>query len=443
MHSSPVRRAHVTVAARFAAAPTAVWSRFVDFAEAHVGPGGSVEALRPGASRWVRRSSTDLGVVEERTSTDEGVVAYRARVPGGSALDDLDAVVRVSQDGAGSLVTWSTEALAEQTLAERALLRRWLGARLGRAGGTVLPPLTMDVWLGDYRPIARAGLDGTGTATWSPTTATLIAGERDAVLVDALMTADEAERLVEWIRVSGKRLRSVIVTHGQADHFFGLGHVLRAFPEATATAVPDVAEHAREQTGAAFRSRWDELFPGRLPVALSAPMPSPAGTFDLEGHQVQLFDVGCVAGRPTSVVSVRHLDAVIGGDLVYNGVHPWLLGTDRTDRVAWSRALDLVEALRPAWVIAGHRDPDATSDAAAQQVAALRSYLRGFDVALTSSSDAAELTRRMVHRWPDHGNRSTLEASAATQFASGRDTAREDYPDLLPGTPSGGPTGLG
>ncbi len=139
MHSSPVRRAHVTVAARFAAAPTAVWSRFVDFAEAHVGPGGSVEALRPGASRWVRRSSTDLGVVEERTSTDEGVVADRARVPGGSALDDLDAVVRVSQDGAGSLVTWSTEALAQQTLAERALLRRWAPGSAAPVGRSCRP----------------------------------------------------------------------------------------------------------------------------------------------------------------------------------------------------------------------------------------------------------------------------------------------------------------
>lgn len=433
MQGAPVRRAHVTVAARFASTPTEVWSRFADFADAHVGAGGSVEVLVPGESRWVRRSSADLGVIEERSGDGaDGIVAYRARVPGGSALDDLDAVVRVSQDGAGSLVTWSTEGLAQRTEDDRERVRDWLAERLRAAGGHVLPPLAMDIWLGDYRPIARTGLDGTGTATWSPTTATLIAGARDAVLVDALMTVDEADDLVAWIRGTGKRLRAVVVTQGQADHFFGLGQVLRAFPDAVATAVADVAEQARAHTEPVLRSRWETLFPGRLPTTVTVPTPAPAGAIDLEGHTLQLFDVGEVGGRPTSLVSVRHLDALVGGDLVYNRVHPWLIGTDGASRRRWWRSLDLVEALRPAWVVAGHRHPDAVSDAAGPQVDDLRRYLEDVEAVLATSTEPSAFVAEMAARWPDHGNRSTLEASAVALCTSGRAHAPSEFPDLLP-----------
>jgi glyoxylase-like metal-dependent hydrolase (beta-lactamase superfamily II) len=437
VHSPPVRRAHVTVAARFETTPSEVWSRFVDFSDAHVGPGGWSEVLVPDESRWVRRAAADLGVVEERRGNSvDGVLAYRARVPGGSALDDLDAVVRVSQDGHGSLVTWSTEGLARRSAADREQVGRWLAERLQSAGGRVLPPLTMDVWLGSSRPIARTGLDGTGPATWSPTTATLITGERDAVLVDALMTVDEADDLVAWIRGTGKRLRAVVVTQGQADHFFGLGQVLRAFPGAVATAVAGVAEQAQVHTRPALRSRWETLFPGRLPPTVTAPTPAPAGAIDLEGHALQLFDLGEVGGRPTSVVSVRDLDTLVGGDLVYNRVHPWLVGTDPASRRRWWRSLDVVEALRPSWLVAGHRHPEAVSDAAGPQVADLRRYLEDVDVVLGMSADPTSFVATMTDRWPDHGNRSTLEASAVALFAPARTIVPTQFPDLLPGGPT-------
>lgn len=435
MELSSVRRVHATVAARFDASPTAVWSLFEDFANAHGGSGASTEMLAADSSRWIRRAPADLGVVEERRRSEDGLAAYRARVPGGSAFDDLDAVVRVSQEGEGSVVTWSTQSVDNRSASERERLQQWLAERLRSAGGTVLSPLTMDVWLGEYRTIARAGLGGGAAATWSPTTATLVAGQRDAVLIDALMTAEEGEQLVEWIRASGKRLRAVIITQGQADHFFGLDQVLRAFPDVVATAVTDVAQYAQAQTQSGLKPRWETLFPGKLPTTVTAPSPLPAGSLDLEGHSLQLFDVGLIGERPTSVVSVRHLDAMIGGDLVYNRVHPWLIGTDRGTRQRWSRALDLVEALRPAWVIASHRDPDENSDAALPQVEEHRRYLREFDEVLASASDARSFVEEMVGRWPNHGNRSTLEASAVSQFVGGRALAPADYPDLLPQRP--------
>lgn len=49
---------------------------------------------------------------------------------------------------------------------------------------------------------------------WVPTSATLIYGQRDAVLVDALLTVEQAHALVDWVAASGKNLTTIYVTHG-------------------------------------------------------------------------------------------------------------------------------------------------------------------------------------------------------------------------------------
>src|ERR1700751_4019170 len=56
---------------------------------------------------------------------------------------------------------------------------------------------------------------------WSPTSSTLIYGDGDAVLVDALLTVEEGQHLADWVSASGKNLTTIYVTHGHGDHFFG------------------------------------------------------------------------------------------------------------------------------------------------------------------------------------------------------------------------------
>jgi hypothetical protein len=47
-------------------------------------------------------------------------------------------------------------------------------------------------------------------ATWPASTATLISGDHDAVLVDALLTTTEGERLAAWVENTGKRLHTIL-----------------------------------------------------------------------------------------------------------------------------------------------------------------------------------------------------------------------------------------
>jgi glyoxylase-like metal-dependent hydrolase (beta-lactamase superfamily II) len=69
---------------------------------------------------------------------------------------------------------------------------------------------------------------GESQRMWSPTTSTLIRGERDAVLVDPLLTIDESRALADWVVAAGVNITTIFVTHAHADHFFGASAILRA-----------------------------------------------------------------------------------------------------------------------------------------------------------------------------------------------------------------------
>ena len=67
---------------------------------------------------------------------------------------------------------------------------------------------------------------------------TLIFGEYDAVLVDAMTTVAEAEALANWVALHNRNLETIYITHAHFDHFFGLSVLLDRFPMARAIATP-------------------------------------------------------------------------------------------------------------------------------------------------------------------------------------------------------------
>jgi glyoxylase-like metal-dependent hydrolase (beta-lactamase superfamily II) len=54
--------------------------------------------------------------------------------------------------------------------------------------------------------------------TFSPTTSTLIFGVTEAVLIDAQNVRSDVAALGDLIEQSGRRLTTIYVTHGHADH---------------------------------------------------------------------------------------------------------------------------------------------------------------------------------------------------------------------------------
>ena len=127
---------------------------------------------------------------------------------------------------------------------------------------------------------------------WVPTSATLIYGERDAVLVDAFLTVEQAHAAVEWVAASGKNLTTIYITHGHGDHFFGIGALLDRFPNAKAVATPDVLKVMRRQISPEFvGSFWKARYPGQIPEHLVLPGELQGNVIDLEGRDLVAVEV--------------------------------------------------------------------------------------------------------------------------------------------------------
>jgi hypothetical protein len=80
--------------------------------------------------------------------------------------------------------------------------------------------LSMDVFNGGYQPVPGGpGWDDSAPATWPASTSTLISGDRDAVLVDALLTTGQGERLAVWRKrlLAAAVMTAAAVWGGEAD----------------------------------------------------------------------------------------------------------------------------------------------------------------------------------------------------------------------------------
>jgi glyoxylase-like metal-dependent hydrolase (beta-lactamase superfamily II) len=162
--------------------------------------------------------------------------------------------------------------------------------------------IKLDVYVSLYKPISMLpSWDDAQPATWPANSVSLLSGEKEAVLIDALITYAEAQRVVEWIRATKKRLTTVYITHGHGDHFFGSDTILAAFPEAKAVALPEVVPFAPEQVSAGYMGLWDGFFPNRIPEHPCVPEPLQGGVILLEGHELRPIMVGQSDTTPSSV----------------------------------------------------------------------------------------------------------------------------------------------
>src|ERR1700738_204678 len=204
----------------------------------------------------------------------------------------------------------------------------------------------------DVLTIKRPGLSrdlpaGKEELMWVANSSTLIHGERDAVLVDTFLTTEQSQTLLNWVVASGKNLTAIYVTHAHGDHFFGLAPLLERFPHARAVATPEVVKAMHEQLSpASIDNFWLRLFPGEIPDRLLVAESLEDNELELEGHKLVAVNAGRTDTAHSTCLHAPSIGLIVGGDAVYNGIHPYLGETDTQSRLEWISTLDKLEGLR-------------------------------------------------------------------------------------------------
>lgn len=284
--------------------------------------------------------------------------------------------------------------------------------------------------------LACAGLAAGGTAhaetkltatvfTASPggflVSSTLVAGEKEAVLIDAQFSLADAHRLIAQILESKKTLTTVYVTHGHPDHYFGLAAIKAAFPKAKLVAHPAAVAEIKK-TWQAKVKQWGPMYGALVPEAPVVPAALAGKSITLEG---QTLEIRTAQGdsADNSYIWIPSIKTVIAGDIVFSNVHVWTRDSNAEQRKAWIKTLDEIAALGPTAVVAGHRDPKSKDDSAA--VRATREYLETFDAAVASSKSAAEVQQKLKAKYGSYQLDIILQLGAEAAFAAPAPAAKK------------------
>ena len=265
--------------------------------------------------------------------------------------------------------------------------------------------LTYDVFVNEPPP--QDGVLPNGEPKrFSPTASTLIYGSRDAVLTDPGMTTDQARALGDWVAGKRRNLTEIFITHGHGDHWFAAGLLAERFGARVVASAGTIAQmHANAATRPLL---WDKVYAGMIPPTPVTAVTVPGNRFTLEGHDLVIVEVGSTDSDDTTVLHVPDLDLVVAGDVIYNGVHMYLVQSVLVGGFGpWRAAIAKVEALRPRHIVAGHQNK-LLDDDADRTIAETRQYLDDAEELLRTESTAVDCFNAKLERYPNHLGRTVL-----------------------------------
>ncbi|PWF25548.1 MBL fold metallo-hydrolase [Corticimicrobacter populi] len=248
-----------------------------------------------------------------------------------------------------------------------------------------------------------------GEAAIFAVSSVLVQGKDEAILIDAQFSAEQARKLADQIKASGKKLGIIYISHGDPDYYFGLDTLQAAFPEAKILATPQTIAHI-EATKDEKLKVWGPQLGENAPGKIVVPQPLEGDTLTLEGQELKIIGLdGATPDR--TVVWIPSIRTVAGGIPVLWGEHVWMADTQTPEsHKQWLETLAQIKALNPATVIPGHFVGTLPEGVGAVDFTS--EYIQAFDEETAKAANSAELIAAMQARYPGLGGDGSLELSA-------------------------------
>lgn len=236
-------------------------------------------------------------------------------------------------------------------------------------------------------------------------TSTLIEGDKEVLLVNAQFSKSEALRIAADILDSGKSLKTIFVSYGDPDFYFGLDVFKQYFPNVQIIATPETVKHIQD-TQALKVAYWGPKMGANAPSKIIVPQAYTAKTLKLENENIEIK-----GNKELTYLWIPSAKAVVGGIPVSSGIHLWMADTPTTkDRHEVIQTLENIKSLNPKVVVPAHMKSGAAEGMDAVNFSI--DYLKQYEKAVKVTNDSTTLIQKMQTQYPSLTETSSLELGA-------------------------------
>lgn len=226
----------------------------------------------------------------------------------------------------------------------------------------------------------------------------IVMGNNDAVLLDAQWTLSNAHRVIAEILETGRRLTTIYITHAHPDHYFGVGTIAEAFPQARVVAMPVDADMINRQFFGKTEI-WEEVIGAHNVCRKTVEVESlEADHLELESHRLEILPQVMGDMRFNSMVWIPSIKTLYGSDVLFNQAHPFTCEVTAEERAQWIREIDKIERMGAEVIIPGHQKPGMPFDGSSLDFT--REYLVATEEELARTDDVAGFYYAMAERFP-------------------------------------------